>query len=329
MKECFLITAYCETDEKLFLLSNTIDNLKSVRPNSEIYIHSHYPLETEIQNKVNSCIFSSSNPIIPWYIKGVNVWIKLDAYKLNHNLNDYSWAVLTQWKESIPYIFSNNFDKIIVINYDVTIDDKFYIDNLSGESIFFSGINSNATSGIFSICKDDHKNFIDHINEQNYTNFYNAEEFLFNYIKNTSIKLKPLDKNEDRLLFSRNVDLNGMDYKEEITEASAVFLNFNFKDKCKIFGGKHGNNFVIILYHIKNPIEVRIIFDKKTFEIKTNYDKIFINTFMTFEKFEQCFGYLNNNAKLIMTNDRAFDIYIDNDKVDDKIISKFLNNIIE
>ena len=47
MKECFVITTYCNTLSRVEELKKCINNLKHF--NIDILVHAHYPLDLEIQ----------------------------------------------------------------------------------------------------------------------------------------------------------------------------------------------------------------------------------------------------------------------------------------
>ena len=91
MKECFAITTYCDSDKKVKILNETIDNLKKF--NIDIAIHAHYPLSNEIQNKVNFYFYSSDNPILPRF----NIfWHFIEFYKLEYIQHDYAYTIMKQ-----------------------------------------------------------------------------------------------------------------------------------------------------------------------------------------------------------------------------------------
>ena len=53
-KECFLVTAYCDTDLKKEVLKNTLQKLKKY--NKDIILFSHYPVEQDSNNLTNYTI---------------------------------------------------------------------------------------------------------------------------------------------------------------------------------------------------------------------------------------------------------------------------------
>lgn len=122
MKECFVITTYCNTPKKVEELKNCINNLKKF--NLDILIHAHYPLDLEIQKSVKYYLYDSTNPVIR---DGSKVIIRWKWYKTANKLltitnPDYSYAVINQWVSSIKFLKEKKYDKIHVINYDTFIN---------------------------------------------------------------------------------------------------------------------------------------------------------------------------------------------------------------
>lgn len=118
MSDVFLITAYCDTEEKKDILRETIQKLK--RFNADICISSHYPIDLDIQNSVNYIIYDKSNPVIYDGSKTIIRWRwYVTAYKmLNFTTPDYSYAVINLWKNGLTFLKTQNYDKIYIINYD-------------------------------------------------------------------------------------------------------------------------------------------------------------------------------------------------------------------
>ena len=81
MKECFVITSYCNTPNRVEELKKCINNIK--RFNKDILIHAHYPLDLEIQKSVDYYIYDSTNPVIR---DGSKVIIRWKWYKTANKL---------------------------------------------------------------------------------------------------------------------------------------------------------------------------------------------------------------------------------------------------
>lgn len=123
MKECFVITTYCNTPQKIVELKKCIENLKKF--NIDILIHAHYPLDLDIQNSVTYYIYDSTNPVIR---DGSKIIVRWKWYTTANKLltipnPDYSYAVINQWVSSLKFLRDKKYDKIHVINYDTFIND--------------------------------------------------------------------------------------------------------------------------------------------------------------------------------------------------------------
>lgn len=123
MRECFVITTYCNTVERTEELKKCIKNLRQF--NIDILIHAHYPLNSDIQNLSTYYLYDSTNPVIRDGSKAIVRWKwYTTANKLLTIPNpDYSYAVMNQWVESLKFLKNKGYDKIHVINYDTFIND--------------------------------------------------------------------------------------------------------------------------------------------------------------------------------------------------------------
>jgi hypothetical protein len=120
MKECFAITTYCNTEEKIQALNKTINNIKQY--GLPIFIHAHYPLNDQIQKKIHSYFYSSDNPILPRWNA---FWYDIDKYRLEIKVYDYYYTTLKGWSESIKIL--DEFDRIHMINYDTNLYPELFM----------------------------------------------------------------------------------------------------------------------------------------------------------------------------------------------------------
>ena len=134
MKKCFLVTSYCNTEEKVDVIRKTIDNIK--RYGIDICVHAHYPLPVDIQNDVNYYIYDKSNPVLTFEKdgRGLLFWKRhmKSKTKINTIKHDYGYTVLQQYKRGAGFLDSlNKYDVINVINYDTNFTEEFYLNNES------------------------------------------------------------------------------------------------------------------------------------------------------------------------------------------------------
>lgn len=123
MKECFVVTTYCNTSEKIDELKKCIKNLSQF--DIDILIHAHYPLELDVQKLATYYIYDSTNPVIR---DGSKIIVRWKLYSTANKLltipnPDYSYAVMNQWVESLHFLKNKNYDKIHVVNYDTFINE--------------------------------------------------------------------------------------------------------------------------------------------------------------------------------------------------------------
>ena len=126
MRECFVVTTYCNTIERVDELRKCIKNLKKF--NIDILIHAHYPLDVDIQNSVKYYIYDSTNPVIK---NGSKVIVRWKWYTTANKLltipnPDYSYAVMNQWVSSLKFLKNKDYDRVHVINYDGFINEYIF-----------------------------------------------------------------------------------------------------------------------------------------------------------------------------------------------------------
>jgi hypothetical protein len=329
--ECFAITTYCNTQEKVDILNMTIDNIKQF--DIDIMIHAHFPLPVEIQQKVEYYI-SSENCIvdnerkISWY------WKHQHNYKLfNANVN-YNYTVLKQIDESSSYLFSIGYGILHFINYDANINDKLYgiAKKNQGNSIFYQNFitTSRSVTGVWFTLNIKDKHFIKNItSKEEYLNSpaYSLEEYLANKIEGEDVKLIDLGKDNNEILFKNEVSFYGISCADlygdktpfgsnAITEVNGVTLNFDLffkKEGYYIFGGYFNKTLAFIFYNITKKIDVKIQINDKMFNFIVNNDMFFMDTGIKID------GLKYEDVKMVI-NDLP---------IDDVLIDRMIKNKIE
>lgn len=118
-KNLIIILCYCDTQEKIDILQNTISILKD---KFNILISSHSPIPASIQSQVDYVIYDQSNPILRFPERGMKFWKTIGGQiKISHIKEDYGWTVFNLIKNAIS--LSNNLDYSFYsfINYDTKI----------------------------------------------------------------------------------------------------------------------------------------------------------------------------------------------------------------
>tara|TARA_Y100000592_G_scaffold36193_1_gene57403 strand:+ start:4203 stop:5306 length:1104 start_codon:yes stop_codon:yes gene_type:complete len=124
-KDCFLVTAYCDTDEKKEVLKETLSRLnRSLVFKKDIILFSHYPVEEDIISLTDYTIFDYSNPIMDLEHSSTIHWKKYKYYKINTLYLDYGYAAVQQWKRGLTYAYNLGYDAAYVLNYDLDVTNE-------------------------------------------------------------------------------------------------------------------------------------------------------------------------------------------------------------
>jgi hypothetical protein len=127
MKTCFLITTYCDTEDKLNSLKDTIDRIK--RYGHDIILYNHYPINDEVISSVDFSIYDKSNPVI-WDMENRSItywtWVIGTPYKITRSIPDYGYAAAQQWKRGVEFVYNMEYERTYIINYDVKFSDLFF-----------------------------------------------------------------------------------------------------------------------------------------------------------------------------------------------------------
>lgn len=311
MKECFVITSYCDTDEKLNILKSTINDIKKF--GKDILVHAHYSLPIEIQNDVNYYI-NSENFIDR--SRALFFWIKKNNYKMYNYYVDFTYSVLKQYKESISYLLSLDYDILHFLNYDSNITSDLY--NQSKDTIFYQNVTGDGISPIwFSISKKDIDMLLSLCEYDTYIRDpITIEKYLEKYASK-DVKIIKLENYNYNSLYKNEISIDGFSFDDVYDKkilSSLHFSKFFDKDGYSIFGGYFNKTFAILFYDVKKRLYVNIKINDKFFDIIIENDLFFMDTGIDIE-------YLKENNNITIT---VNDIIIDH-----VLIDRFLQNKIE
>lgn len=277
MKDCFLITSYCDTEKKVKVLNECVDNLKGF--DADILLHAHYPQSTDVQKKVNYYLYDYSNPII--YNDFLRHWKIHKDYKLTLDIYDYNYTVLQQIKRGYDFLKKLDYDRIIVINYDIIIDSKLVYDiflkleNCDVNLLYWGEDRKyNFNSTLLGIKKNVDLDFITMdnylLNKNNDAN-YEAETFLDYYLsKKNNIKTNYVE-------YSKY-------YKQLIMYDSDLFTNENSLgdpwllyafSNCIVNIAQYNDDVVIFFNNINKLIHIKIVIDDNVQEYKIDDDEMY------------------------------------------------------
>lgn len=333
MKECFLITAYCDTPQKIQLLKESISNLK--RYNVDIAIHSHYPLPFEIQEDINYLLYAE-NYIIGNEIKVSFYWIKDNNYKMYNYKTNYNYTVLKQFNESAKFFFDVlDYDIINFVNYDCHISEQLYNttkeNTHNNKSVFYqnfmkSDINIDEHTLIatwFSVVKKDRDLIVNISDYYTYINneIYAIEIYLGELIEGQDVHVVKMEEYDYLSLYKNEISGDGEPFLEAYTQdyfPKKDFSKYFEKDNYSIFGGFFNGKFALYFHDIKKEIKIylKLRESENTFTIQNNF---FIDSIMDIYELEN--DYYQDRNNLI--------IKIDDNKIEDSLIERFLKNKIE
>lgn len=321
--EIFLITAYCDSEEKNQQLRDCISDIKKY--NLDICIYSHYVVPLDIQKEVNYCIYDYSNPIINFTDdnKCLINWQTLPSInrKVVAMLDDYGYAVMSQWKNGINFLNNLKYDNFHIINYDVFFTEKFFKENrlqLSNNDAVFYYFDDyrdfELNLMIFSIKNNFSNVFFSSLSRENYlqdgfmleTHIQSKiEKFRkkYNIVKNEFHSYGGYAGTEDSSELNHKIGHNALDNNDLVT----VFGGINIKT----------NLFELVFFNIKKQI-------KKTIEIIMNKETTIIDNIQ--EPKILTFDLTIFDLERIIDN---IEIKINGVEIDKHIYRMFLTNQIE
>jgi hypothetical protein len=134
MKKIVLISSYCDTQEKINILSENIKVLKSL--GLDTLVISPITLPKEIIELSDFVFFTKENPLLNWPLRGFTFWkthYSIDGWVTMHrNVADYGWAGLYQIKKMSQIALSYDYDLFYHIIYDLKID-QYVIDTIKSD----------------------------------------------------------------------------------------------------------------------------------------------------------------------------------------------------
>lgn len=269
--DCFAITSYCTSPDRLDILDKTIKNIRQY--GLPILLHAHYPVPDEFQKKVDFYFYSSDNPIFNRYNK---FWGFTDGYELFAERNelskgyqmeiteyDHYYTALKGWDESIKIL--SNYNRIHMINYDSNIyPELFEFSKKTDKSVFlqhrYFGPRNKDHIFLLYFClnKKSYEYFRENITVEKYVGFWAKvntkflpapEELVATFIKNDEnfYVIPHTDINFDKLL---EYDIN--------TDARIYWDKLGHLDNTKIFIGEYNGLVNVLFYGLKKPIKINI-----------------------------------------------------------------------
>ena len=141
-KEVFLVTSFCDNEEKIQLLKETLQHLKPL--NIPMCVHDPVGVEEDlIKAGADYLIVDPSNPIPPLTQRSIYAFCSLpcnDDILLNNHASDIGGAAAHQQQSSLSYLSSLGYDVAHIVNYDTFIDLDFFIKTVSPKALKYDAV---------------------------------------------------------------------------------------------------------------------------------------------------------------------------------------------
>jgi hypothetical protein len=243
MKKVALISTFCDSKEKLDLLTENIKKIKKLKV-VDVIIYTPIQLPHEIYKICDVVIFSKENPVLNWPKKAMEAWSTFNVddriIKLYSTVPDYGYAGLNQVKRMADLALSMGYDHFFPTIYDIEINEEVenvFISNKTnnfypsrrGDTLWEVGLH------LISLNRECMKKFSGLINEEDYINHMGDA---FTFTKDCIIK----------------ENLGTIENTPEIIDKIAMvhdFWNCSPTNKFKCFIQKNiedGENIKILLY---------------------------------------------------------------------------------
>jgi hypothetical protein len=248
-KDLVVILSHADTDDKVSLLEECIENL--IIQNKKILISSHIDVPKHLYDKVDYVIYDKENPVIynneyknSYHV--VSVWLEYPQYKQTFPIEfNHAFAVHKLILNGCSLAELNGFDSIHFINYDYVIKDPEVLirhnqflkdyDIVSYDWINHGSAHSeNISSAFFSVKIN---NFFDVIKKiitkDDYCNFGNPiyEEFLWNICKELNIKSIPVSDILDKNIIAAKSIMDNYIISLDDKSTLSVFLSKDSENK--------------------------------------------------------------------------------------------------
>jgi hypothetical protein len=249
--ECFAITTYCNTEKKIQALNRTIDNLKQY--GLPIFIHAHYPLSNEIQNKVDSYYYSSDNPVLSRYSA---FWHDTGRFKLEIRVYDTNFTQLKAWSEIIRTLC--DYERIHIINYDANITpDVFALSKKYSKSFFLQNPDTSGNyifATYFCLDKSMYSYFRENITFEKYLYYPQSDQFL---PKMEEFIPSFLNDNFNIVPYSE-YDIHKMMEYDVVSDTRFDWENSLTLGDVKVFVGEIDGKAKVLFFDVKKDVNISI-----------------------------------------------------------------------
>lgn len=289
MSNITLISCFCNNEEKLEVLKNTLITLN--QNNLKSALISPIPIPEEISKLSNYTFITEENLVLDWPKKSMVYWQKIQKYKVFTTVPDWGWTGLNHVKRLGEIFINYDYDFYNYIIYDTILTPQV-IDILKTghEGIFYPSKRKDQVWKVglhlASFDKNTLKKVLEKINLESYLKYnrWEAYDFIYEYI------VQPLNLPlgnifvEDVISFNQNEYLVNhsptKDFNIFISSpdyANAIEMNFQ-KENVKI-----------LFSNFTNPIKLKILINNIKTDIiskETLFDTGFLKKDINFLSLE-------------------------------------------
>jgi hypothetical protein len=302
MKDLTVILSHADTEDKIVLLEESIDNL--ILQNKKILVSSHIDIPKYLYDKVNYVIYDKENPLIRYdeyqsQFNIVHVWTSFAGYYQSFPIEfNHAFAVHKLILNSCAIAQLNRYDVIHFINYDYVIKDPKVLEHHNSMLNFYDVITydwygqgathrENVSSSFFSVKTDEfYSKILNTRTKKEYCSNGNPiyEEFLFSICKELNLYYIPItDIKENNVIAAKSV-LD--DYVITLEDGSSLlvylskennqhYLFISNPKQTKVFvnGIEFGTSIVTLIAVSEKQIEIGINIELPELNISRLFNK--------------------------------------------------------
>ena len=285
-KKIALISTFCDIKEKQDILIENIRILKSKGIDVMCLSPNFIKLDDKIIELSDYLFYTKENPLINWPEKShcywKTIWADNRETKMDHFLSDYNWAALYQLKKMLEISLTFDYDIFYTMIYDTNIDNELLkeIDN-NEVNLYHPRINPNNPDELWEATL--HFNIYDREIASKIALEITKEEYLRTNGMAEGEVLKWQKK--FNLTYKSHPVKDKIDlYKGKDFFNLSKFINFKF------FPSKDNYNLRIVIYDIKNDMQIIIRINENEYKYNLKTDKNIL-----IEMDEKCQDIINFN----------------------------------
>lgn len=262
MKKIATIDSFCDTEEKIEILLETITKLKDIGVDVMCISPNFLTLPESVIKKCDYVFYTKDNPILKWPVKSAVIWqtkhTDRGLIKMNYFTDDYHWAALYQVKKINQIALTFDYDIFYHVSYDLIIDDNV-INEINGNVVDtfykFKGDVDGGTSLHF-MCFSRHliEKIVEEIQLDEFLRTLNSAEYeMSKWVEKYNIRIGDF-KIDDRIRIYQDSD----------------FFNLSKSNEYKMYitkNQKEDENIYILFYGIKNKSDITVIINGKNYNL--------------------------------------------------------------